>query len=72
MKSYRELEVWKRGIDMVVVVHALSKKFPADEKYGLQSQLRVPQFLYLQISQKAMAENIAKNISIIYRSHKDR
>jgi four helix bundle protein len=40
MKSYRELEVWKRGIDMVVAVYATSKKFPADEKYGLQSQLR--------------------------------
>ena len=40
MKSYRELEVWKRAIDLVVAVYGVSKKFPTEEKYGLLSQLR--------------------------------
>jgi four helix bundle protein len=40
MKSYKELEVWKKGIDLSLLVYKLSKSFPSEEKFGLTSQLR--------------------------------
>lgn len=39
MKNYRELNVWKKGIDLVKVTYQLSKKFPVEEKYGLIAQM---------------------------------
>ena len=38
--SYRDLEVWQRGMDLVERVYALTKPFPADERFGLTAQLR--------------------------------
>lgn len=40
MHKYRELEIWKRAIDLTVQVYALSKYFPEDEKFGLTSQIK--------------------------------
>ncbi len=40
MKSYRELEVWKKAMDMVVAVYELANEFPQQEKYGLISQMQ--------------------------------
>jgi four helix bundle protein len=40
MKDYQNLEVWRRSHDLVLKVHRLTKAFPADEKFGLSSQLR--------------------------------
>ena len=40
MKTYRELKVWQKAIDLVVACYELTKEFPDDERYGLTSQLR--------------------------------
>ena len=40
MKSYRELDVWKRAMDMAVAVYALTSEFPSQERYGLTSQMQ--------------------------------
>lgn len=40
IKSYRDLKVWRRGIDLVKSVYALIAKFPKYENYGLADQLR--------------------------------
>ena len=39
LQSYRDLEVWQRGIDLVEMVYKLSASFPSDERYGLTSQV---------------------------------
>jgi four helix bundle protein len=39
-KSYRELMVWQRAIELSVAVYQLTRGFPRDEVYGLSSQLR--------------------------------
>jgi four helix bundle protein len=39
-KSYPELEVWKRAIELSVVLYKLTRDFPREEIYGLTSQLR--------------------------------
>ena len=40
MSHYRELTVWQKAIDLVVCLYQYTKKFPADEQYGLKSQMR--------------------------------
>jgi four helix bundle protein len=40
IRSYRDLEVWQRGIDLGTDVYDLTERFPASEKYGLTSQVR--------------------------------
>jgi four helix bundle protein len=39
-RGYRGLLAWQRGIDLVEVVHLLSRTWPGDERYGLTSQAR--------------------------------
>jgi len=40
IKSYRDLIVWQRSIELCVAVYTFTRSFPADELYGLRSQLR--------------------------------
>lgn len=39
-KSYRELQVWQRAIELTVVIYKLTRAFPREEIFGLSSQLR--------------------------------
>ncbi len=39
-KSYRDLEVWQKAMDLVVMCYHMTKKFPKNEIYGLASQLQ--------------------------------
>lgn len=39
MKNYKELIIWKKGIEFVKDVYTLTKKLPKEEKYGMISQL---------------------------------
>ena len=39
-RTYRELVVWQRAMDLVVEVYRLTKEFPREELYGLTSQIR--------------------------------
>jgi len=39
-KSYKELEVWKKSIDLVGAVYSLTEHLPDSEKYGLFNQMR--------------------------------
>ena len=40
LKSYRDLEVWKKSIDLVELIYRASKNFPLEERFGLTSQVR--------------------------------
>ena len=40
VSSYKELEVWRKGIEIVKRIYALTRGFPKEEAYGLVSQLR--------------------------------
>ncbi|OFW39443.1 MAG: four helix bundle protein [Acidobacteria bacterium RIFCSPLOWO2_12_FULL_60_22] len=40
MKSYKELEVWQRAIELVTDIYAVSRGFPPSERYGLASQMQ--------------------------------
>ena len=38
--THKDLDVWKKSIDLVVLADKICEKFPAHEKYGLISQLQ--------------------------------
>jgi four helix bundle protein len=40
VKSYRDLEVWQKGIVLTKNVYQATGEFPAEEKFGLVSQMR--------------------------------
>ncbi|HSY18778.1 MAG TPA: four helix bundle protein [Candidatus Acidoferrales bacterium] len=39
-QSYRDLLVWQKGIALAKVIYKLTAAFPAEEKFGLISQMR--------------------------------
>ena len=39
-QSYKDLVVWQKGIALAKLVYQLTRKFPAEEKFGLVSQMR--------------------------------
>ena len=39
MRNFRTLNIWQQGIQLVIDVYKLSEKLPAEEKYGLKSQI---------------------------------
>ena len=40
IRSFRDLEIWQRGIILTEVVYESTKAFPKEELYGLVAQLR--------------------------------
>lgn len=40
VKSYKELDVWKKGLDIVDKIYKLTGKFPHEERYGLSVQMQ--------------------------------
>lgn len=40
LKSYRELIVWQKAIELIIDVYSNTKKFPKEEVYGLTAQMR--------------------------------
>ena len=39
-KGFEELEVWKKAHNLTIEIYKLTKSFPADERFGLVSQMR--------------------------------
>ena len=38
--DHKDLDVWKKSMDLVVLIYDLTSKFPSDERFGLVSQMR--------------------------------
>ncbi len=39
--NFRELKIWKDSLDLVKIVYLTSQKLPANEKFGLISQINL-------------------------------
>lgn len=50
--SHRELEVWREAMELAMAVFALTRSFPADERFSLIDQLRR--------SSRSVASNLAE------------
>jgi four helix bundle protein len=39
-RSYKDLVVWQKGIELAKLVYGLTRSFPAEEKFGIVAQMR--------------------------------
>jgi four helix bundle protein len=39
IESYQDLAVWQRGMNLVETIYRVSKNLPADERFGLVTQM---------------------------------
>ena len=63
MKTHKDLDVWKLGMDLVANVYLMTKEFPKTEMYGLTSQMRraavsVPSNIAEGAARKGNKENL--------------
>lgn len=40
IRTWRELKVWQKAHKLVLLMYKLTARFPAEERYGLSSQMR--------------------------------
>ena len=40
MQSDKDLDVWKKSMELVTNIYRLTRDFPHEEQFGLSSQLR--------------------------------
>lgn len=40
IKSYKDLKVWQKSVDLVIEIYRLTDKLPTKEKFGLTDQMR--------------------------------
>ncbi|MBP1746845.1 MAG: hypothetical protein H6Q54_1460 [Deltaproteobacteria bacterium] len=40
LKSYKDLDVWKKAYQFCLKIYKITKSFPEEERYGLASQMR--------------------------------
>ena len=59
LKTYRDLTVWQKAMDLVVAVYELSRRLPAEERFGLMSQM--------QRASVSVPANIAEGYGRIHR-----
>ena len=38
--NHKELDVWKKSMDLVELIYDLTSQFPSEERFGLVSQMR--------------------------------
>lgn len=39
-RSYKDLLVWQKGIDLAKIVYRLTNNYPSEEKFGIVAQMR--------------------------------
>jgi four helix bundle protein len=67
MKTHKDLEVWKKSIDLVTYVYKITKDFPKEELYGLTTQMRRSAIsIPSNIAEGAARKNIKEFIQFLY------
>ena len=62
MKTHKDLDIWKRGIELVTEVYKLTRNFPREETYGLSAQMQRAAVSY----PSNIAEGAARNSKADY------
>lgn len=62
MNTYKDLDVWKLGCDLVLEIYRLTSKFPSNEQFGLTSQIRraavsIPSNIAEGFARRTLADN---------------
>jgi four helix bundle protein len=67
MKTHKDLDIWKKGLDLVTDIYRLTKNFPKEEIYGLSSQMQRAAVSYpSNIAEGAARNSKADYIRFVY------
>ena len=67
VKTHKDLDVWKRGMNLVEQIYAETKKFPKEEMYSLTSQLRRASVSFpSNIAEGAARSSVKEYIQFLY------
>lgn len=62
MQNFRDLIVWKKAHRNVLLIYARTKSFPKEELYGITSQLRRAELIFLSIELYQELNNISNEV----------
>lgn len=69
MWTYKNLKVWRRAVDLVLVVNGLTDGFPEHERYELGRQMRrAVESISLNISEGSLRRTSKDFISFLHNS----
>jgi len=67
--THKDLDIWKRGIDLVTKVYEITRSFPNTENYGLSGQMQRAAVSYpSNVAEGAARESTPEYIRYIYIS----
>ena len=67
MKTHKDLDIWKRGLDLVTDIYKVTEIFSKEENYGLSSQMQRAAVSYSSnIAEGAARNSKADYIRFIY------
>ncbi|MCD6130176.1 MAG: four helix bundle protein [Deltaproteobacteria bacterium] len=67
MKDYKDLEVWKKSMDLVVDIYKLIKQLPKEETYALSDQIRRSAvFIPSNIAEGASRKSTKEFVNFLY------
>ncbi len=69
IRTHKDLKVWQKGIDLVILIYSLTKKYPKDELYALTNQMRrCVTSIPANIAEGSGRKNIAEYIQFLHIS----
>lgn len=69
IKSHKDLEVYKKGMDLVEDIYRITALLPVEEKFGLTSQIRrAAVSIVSNIAEGAARKNTKEYIQFLYIS----
>lgn len=67
VRTHKDLEIWKKGIDLVTDIYKVTKKYPKEEQYALCSQMRRAAVSYTSnIAEGAARSSVSEYIRYLY------
>lgn len=69
MKDFRDLEVWKSGLTLLVEIYKISAKFPKSELFGLVDQIkRSSNSIIANIAESQGRFTFADRVRVLYQA----
>lgn len=69
VRTHKDLDIWKQGIDLVAGIYKLTKSLPKEEQYGLSSQMqRAAVSFTSNIAEGAARSSVNEYIRFLYIS----
>lgn len=63
MNSYKELIVWQKSVELVVEIYRITKIFPTEEKFSIETQIIISKKLnFVKIDEWARIDGLLNEV----------